>query len=72
MASRAILKNDNGKKVFNGKTDYLTEFTRVSQEIKEGKTESHYIPFEATKACLRIMDECRRQMNLVYPFEDEI
>ena len=72
MASRAILKNDNGRQVFNGKTDYLTEFTRVSQEIKEGKTESQYIPFEATKACLRIMDECRRQMNLVYPFEDEI
>lgn len=71
MASRAILKNDNGRQVFNGKTDYLTEFTRVSQEIKEGKTESQYIPFEATKACLRIMDECRRQMNLVYPFEHE-
>ena len=72
MASRAILKNENGKQVFNGKTDYLTEFTRVSQEINEGKTESQYIPFEATMACLRIMDECRRQMNLVYPFEDEI
>lgn len=69
MASKAILKNKNGKTVFNGKTDYLTEFTRAAEEIRTGKTESAYIPFSATKFCMQIMDECRRQMNLVYPFE---
>lgn len=70
MASKAILTNQNGKQVFKGKTDYLTEFTRVAQEIKSGKKESDYTPFEATRACMEIMDECRRQMNLVYPFEN--
>ncbi len=69
MASKATLKNQNGKQIFRGKTDYLTEFTRVAQEIRLGKKESDYIPFEATRACMQIMDECRRQMNLVYPFE---
>lgn len=69
MASKAILKNDKGKQVFNGSTDYLTEFTRVAEEIKQGKKESSYIPFSATRDCMKIMDECRRQMNLVYPFE---
>lgn len=69
MASKAILKNKNGKTVFNGKTDYLTEFTRAAEEIRAGKTESEYIPFSATRACMEIMDECRRQMNLIYPFE---
>lgn len=69
MASKAILKNKNGKTVFNGKTDYLTEFTRVANEITAGKKESSYIPFEATRQCMKIIDECRRQMNLVYPFE---
>lgn len=69
MASKAILKNRHGKEVFKGKTDYLTEFTRAAEEIRQGKTESGYIPFEATKACMQIMDECRKQMNLVYPFE---
>lgn len=69
MASKAILKTDAGKEVFKGKTDYLTEFTAVSQEIKNGKKESDYIPFSATKNCMLIMDECRRQMQLVYPFE---
>ena len=69
MASKAILKNENKKQVFKGKTDYLTEFTAVAEEIKQGKTQSEFIPFDATIACLKIIDECRRQMNLVYPFE---
>lgn len=69
MADRAILKNENGKQVFKGKTDYLVEFTRVAQEIREGKKESNYIPFSSTVATMKIMDECRKQMNLVYPFE---
>lgn len=69
MASRAMLKSESGNEVFKGKTDYLTEFTRAAAEIKAGKTESEYIPFSSTLACMRIMDECRRQMNLKYPFE---
>lgn len=72
MASRAVLKNKNGKQVFNGKTDYFTEFTRVAEEIRMGNKESDYIPLSATKACMSIMDECRRQMRLAYPFEKEL
>ena len=71
MASKAVLKNENGKQIFKGKTDYLTEFSRAADEICSGKTESGYIPFSATRACMQIMDECRRQMKLVYPFEKE-
>ncbi len=69
MASKAVMKNEKDKQVFKGKTDYLTEFTRAAEEIRQGETESSYIPFEATRDCMRIMDECRKQMNLVYPFE---
>lgn len=69
MADYALLKNKNGKNTFKGKTDYLVEFTRVANEINEGKKESQYIPFSSTVATMQIMDECRRQMNLVYPFE---
>ena len=70
MASKAILKNESGKEVFKGKTDYLTEFTRAADEIVQGKKESSFIPFKSTRECMQIMDECRRQMNLVYPFEN--
>lgn len=71
MASKAVLKNNNGRRVFCGKTDYLTEFSRAAQEITSGKKQSDYIPFSATLSCMRIMDECRRQMGLVYPFEKD-
>ena len=69
MASKATLKSKNGNKTFRGKTDYLTEFTRCAEEIKAGKIESDYIPYHSTLDCLKIMDECRRQMGLKYPFE---
>lgn len=68
MANKAILKGENNE-VFNGKTDYLVEFTRVADEINAGLKESKYIPFSSTIAIMKIMDECRKQMGLKYPFE---
>lgn len=69
MSNKATLQNQNGKKVFKGVTDYLTEFTRAAEEFKSGKKESCFVPFSATLDCMKIMDECRRQIGLVYPFE---
>ena len=71
MARLATLKAGGKKETFTGKTDYLTEFTRVADEIRSGRTESGYVPHTATRDCMRIMDECRKQMGLVYPFETE-
>ncbi|MBQ7740207.1 MAG: Gfo/Idh/MocA family oxidoreductase [Eubacterium sp.] len=71
MARLATLKADGKKETLKGKTDYLTEFTRAAQEIRNGKTESDYVPQKATRECMKIMDECRKQMKLVYPFEKE-
>ena len=68
-ADRAILKTKGRKEKYRGRTDYLTEFTRVAEEIKQGRTESVFVPYAATKSCVRVLDECRRQLRLVYPFE---
>ena len=69
MSNKATLQNEKGKSVFKGTTDYLTEFTRAAEEMKNGLKESSYVPLSATLDCMKIMDECRRQMGLVYPFE---
>ena len=69
MASKAILASGGKKEIYKSKTDYITQFDAVAREIKEGRKESLIIPFEATAECMKIMDECRRQMGLVYPFE---
>jgi len=65
----AYMLGKGGVRLAFGKTTYLNEFERCAIEIRSGKKESAYIPFEATVNCMKIMDECRRQMGLVYPFE---
>ena len=37
--------------------------------MEAGKTESAFVPQQATRDCMRVMDECRRQLGLKYPFE---
>lgn len=69
MASKAIKLCGKKIETFNGKTDYLTQFTHCAQCIKDGKLQSPLVPWQSTLDCLKIMDECRKQMNLVYPFE---
>ncbi len=47
------------------------EFDLVAREIREGLVQSRYVPHKATVEVMQILDECRRQMGLVYPFEQE-
>lgn len=67
---KAKLKRGHGKNiVFTGDTSILNEFDIVAREILDGCVESEYVPHQATLDVMRIMDECRKQMNLIYPFE---
>ena len=72
VAPYAFMIGKKGVKLAHGKTTYLNEFNRCAREIENGMKESEYIPFDATLNCMKIMDECRRQMGLVYPFEKQI
>ena len=64
-----VAKTDEGVEIFKGQRSYTKEFDTVADEIRSGRTESAFIPPQATLDCMRILDECRHQMNLVYPFE---
>ena len=68
--NRTKLLRRHGKTVrFKGDGGYLNEFDCVAREIREGLRESRLVPLDATLDVMEIMDECRRQMGLVYPFE---
>ena len=70
--NKAVLHRRHGKKeVFLGDGSMTNEFDRASEEIRNGQTESKFVPHKATLDVMKIMDECRRQMNLIYPFEQE-
>ncbi len=69
IAPAVILKSKKMNRVSFGKTTYLNEFDRVAEEIRQGKKQSDYIPFESTLECMKIMDECRQQLGLKYPME---
>jgi predicted dehydrogenase len=64
-----LVKRDGSKEQFNGPSSMLNEFDLVAGEIKEGLIESPLVPHEATVNVMGIMDECRKQMGLKYPFE---
>ena len=69
-ASKAVLKRRGGpREVFRGQGGYLNEFDIAAQEIREGRTQSALVPLSSTLEVMEILDECRRQMGLVYPFE---
>lgn len=69
-SAELIAKDGSVLERFEGRTTLLNEFDLVAQEIREGKTESGYIPPRATAEVMEILDECRRQIGLVYPFEE--
>lgn len=54
---------------FCGYGGLLNEFDQVAAEMREGLVESRCVPQQATLDVMRILDDCRRQMGLVYPFE---
>ncbi len=59
----------NGKKTETkkGKCSYVYEFDKCCEDIKNGLIESSVMTFQNTLNVMNIMDECRRQNNLVYP-----
>ncbi len=69
-AKRATLVRTPWKNVHvSGGGTYLNEFDIVASEIQQGLTQSRYVPLGATLDVMRILDDCRAQLGVIYPFE---
>ena len=64
-----LIRKGGRNEVFQADGSYLNEFDAAAGEIRHGLTQSLLVPPRATTDVMEILDECRRQMGLVYPFE---
>ena len=66
-----LVRKKGRNELFCGDGSYTNEFDCAAAEIREGLTESILVPPKATKDVMVILDECRRQMGVVYPFDEQ-
>lgn len=72
-AKKAILKTDEFEEVFElDVLLYGQQFSNVAKEIRAGKKEGEKISAKSTIEVMSLLDECRRQMGLVYPQEENV
>ena len=69
MASKAVLKTKEGKKVFKDKNKkFATQFRVVAEYIK-GEKPNELVSLESSVAVMELMDEIRRQIGVVFPVD---
>lgn len=70
MAKEAILTvADNVKTYSTDDLLYGRQFSNVAEEIRSQRKEGKYISSQSTIEVMELLDECRRQMGLIYPQE---
>ena len=67
MASKAVLKTKDGKEVFKDKKKkFATQFKVVAEYIK-GEKPNELVSLDSSLAVMKIMDEIREQIGVVFP-----
>ena len=67
MASKAILKNQDGRTVFrDNKKKFATQF-RVNAEYIKGDKPNELVSLESSLEVMELMDEIRSQIDVIFP-----
>ena len=69
MASHACISGRVNERFSDHSLKYATQFRLAAKEISSGQTQSAYSPAQSTICTMKLLDECRAQMGLVYPCE---
>ena len=69
MASTAWLESDQPERFEDPSLHYAVQFLKVAEEIRAGAMAGAHITPESTIDVMRLMDQCREQMGLTYPYE---
>lgn len=69
MASAATLECDVPERFEDPSLHYAVQFAAVGEEIRAGMVSGGNITAQSTVDVMRLMDECRRQMDFRYPYE---
>lgn len=71
MAKKAVLTTDEGEEVFQGSDELLygRQFSNTAKDIRSGRIEGEKVSANSTIEVMRLLDECRHQMGLIYPQE---
>ena len=70
-ARKAVMKGMISAKTKDASDLFMIMFDRTAREIRSGCTEPEISRHQSTLDVMTIMDECRRQMGLKYPCEEE-
>ena len=73
--TRLIISNSAGERVIEGAPQvgngYGHQVAEVARCLREGLTESPYVPLDDTVGVLELLDDARHQLGVHYPADDE-
>ena len=67
MASKAVLKTQDGKEVFKDKEKKFARQFRVVAEIIQGERPNDLVSLESSLDVMELMDEIRKQIEVIFP-----
>ena len=69
MASEAVLEGECTERFEDPSPHYAVQFRQVGEEIRAGRTGGGFVPPRSTLDVMALLDQCREQIGLRYPYE---